>query len=244
MSYDVGDPWTAQLEVRDPITGALTTASVSVQFTSPSGVVTTGSVTTPSTGVYRATQLLTASGRWQATWTVSGAVTGVETQSAYVRRLGSNVVSVSMVRDRLDKTLTVDDAEIEEMLDAALAEYEEWVGPVSGTVVEKHHGGGTSLILRNANPATITTAVYTGIVYWGYNTAGAFPRGWRNVTITYQVGTVPANHRETIAADVAGYFAATQMGPAGPDEGYAVGNRATPLVLFPRIRALAAPAIA
>jgi hypothetical protein len=262
MSFDPGDVWQPILEVRDPATGNLTSATVTVLITAPDGTTSSPAATESPTGTYTATVPLTQVGKWTATWTVSGAVTGVETQAAYVRRLGSNVVSVADVKRRLDKTLTVDDAEIEEMIDAAIAEYEQWVGPVSGTVTETHHGGGTSLILRNSNPATIVTAVYsdgttidtgdldldtgTGILYWGYGTAGYFNAGARNVTVTYTVGDLPANHRETIAADVAGYFAATQQGPNGPDDdlGYAAPWRSSPTVMFPRIRALAAPAIA
>lgn len=168
-------------------------------------------------------------------------------------------VTVQMVKDRLDKTLTVDDAEIEDMLEAALAEYAEWVGPWSGAVTEKLDGGGTNLVLRNPAVASITAASYsdgtvidladldldtsTGIVYWGYGTAGRFTAGARNVLVTYEVGLVPANHRETIAADVAGYFALTQR-EGIPGEGYEQAQASTPLVLFPRIRKLTAPSIA
>jgi len=171
------------------------------------------------------------------------------------------VVTVAEVKLRLDKTLTVDDDEIETMITAALAEYTEWVGPVSGTVVEKIDGGRSGLILGNISASTLVSAVYsdgtvidvddldldtaTGIVHWGYDTAGYFTSGRRNVTITYTVAAVPANHREAIIADVAGYFAATQRGPALPgDEGLEAGWAANPLVLFPRIRALGGTGIA
>jgi hypothetical protein len=260
VSYDVGDLWTPELTVRDE-DGALTDATVEVATISPSGVAGTPSVTHVSTGVYTAQVLLDEVGQWVATWDVSGAVTGVESQSAYVRRLASNVISVSEVRSKaLNKSLTVDDDEIERMLDAAIAEYEQYVGPVSGEVTETLSGGSTSLLLRSPNVSAITAAVYsdgttitvddldldtaTGIVGWGYNTAGYFTRGIRNVTLTYTVGALPANHREAIIADVAGYFDLTQSGPAGPDDGYALAQRGAPLVLFPRIRALAAPSIA
>lgn len=256
MAFDVGDVWIPQLTVKNAA-GALTDATVSVTITDPSAATSTPSVTHVGTGVYTASVLLAEVGPWQARWSASGTVTGVEVQFAYVRRLGSNVISVSEVKDALDKTLTVDDGEIERQMDAALAEYEEWVGPVSGTVVEKHDGGATRLILRNANPAAIVSAVYadgttisvddldldpaTGIVHWGYDTAGNFAWGSRNVEITYSVRSLPANHREVIIADVAGYFAATQRGPASmPGEGYEAGWQASPLTLFPRIRALAA----
>jgi hypothetical protein len=82
--------------------------------------------------------------------------------------------------------------------------------------------------------------VSNGIVRWGYGTAGRFNYG--RVSITYAAPTLPANHREVIAADVAGYFAATQRGstgPALPDQGYADVYTGHPVELFPRIRALA-----
>jgi hypothetical protein len=198
---------------------------------------------------------------WEATGT--GPTVTDTTDTVRVEAFGGStdpVVSVALVKLRLNKTLSVDDTEILDMIAAASAEYAEWVGPLNGTVTETHHGGGTSLILRNSNPATIVTAVYsdgttidvadldldtsTGIVYWGYNTAGYFTRGLRNVTVTYTVGAVPANHREAIAADIAGYFAATQREGIPGDEGYQDSWAANPLVLFPRIRSLAAPSIA
>jgi hypothetical protein len=259
VSYDPGDLWVPELTVKDD-NGTLTDATVVLATTSPSGVAGAPSVSHDSLGRYSAQVLLDEAGRWLATWTVSGAVTGVETQNAYVRRLGSNVISLADVKVRLNKTLTVDDAEIEAMIDAAIAEYEDHVGPVSGTRTDVLDGGGTSLLLSTANPATLVSLTYadgtvvdtadvtldttTGLVFWNYGTAGRFSGGSRYVTVQYTVGPVPANHREAIIADVAGYFEATQAGPVGPDEGYGFGSRTTPLVLFPRIRALAVPSIA
>lgn len=170
------------------------------------------------------------------------------------------VIDRDDVKARLNKSLTVDDSEIDDMIDAAEAEYAEYVGPLSGEVTETFNGGTDRLVLRAPLVTAITAAAYsdgtaistddlvldtaTGIVYWGYGTAGWFTWGTRNVTLTYTVAEVPANHRETIIADVAGYFEATQDGPVGPvDDGYARGSASTPLVLFPRIRALAPPRV-
>jgi hypothetical protein len=61
---------------------------------------------------------------------------------------------------------------------------------------------------------------------------------------------LPANHKEAIAADVAGYFEVTQRSSGAgqadfPGEGgYEAAYGTTPQVLFPRIRALAAPVVA
>ena len=169
------------------------------------------------------------------------------------------------LKERLGKTTTVDDAELGEMIDAAVAEYVELIGPLTGTVVEKASGGHASIILSDPRATALTSVVYddgtvvdvadldldtsTGILHWGYNTAGSFTYGSRNVTVTYTV-SLPANHREAIIADVAGYFAATQRGNSGalPTDGYSAAYESpgAPLTLFPRIQALAArfPSIA
>ena len=170
-------------------------------------------------------------------------------------------ITVAEVKTALNKTLSVDDAELQTMIDAAEAEYVEYVGPMPGTVTETVSGGSTSVVLRSEYVTAVTAAAYSdgttistsdlvldarsGIVYWGYGTAGYFIPGTRNVTLTYTVGALPVNHRQVIIADVAGYFEATQRGPLGPDDtGYSNAYTATPTVLFPRIRALAPPRVA
>jgi hypothetical protein len=171
------------------------------------------------------------------------------------------VVSVQDVKDRLNKTLTVDDTEIQSMIDAALAEYVEWVQPLPGSVTETVSGGGATVLLRSWSPTSVTSAAYTdgtvidvtlldldtgtGVLGWGAaNATTVFTSGRRNLVVTYVAGDVPANHKETIIADVAGYFEHTQNGPAGrPGDGYADVYAGTPMVLFPRIRALAVPAV-
>lgn len=175
-----------------------------------------------------------------------------------------STILLADVKARLNKALNVDDDEIQDMIDAAEAEYVEWVGPITGSVTETVDGGRASIVLAYPNVSAITTAAYTdgttidtddlvldtrtGIVHWGYNTAGWFTWGTRNVELTYTVGALPANHREAIIADVAGYFATTQRGGTaaafpGEDSFEQVAS-VTPLVLFPRIRALAVPSIA
>ncbi len=172
-----------------------------------------------------------------------------------------STVTVAEVKTRLNKSLSVDDTEIQSMIDAAEAEYEQWVGPFMGSVTEVLDGGGTSLLLRAPNVASLTSVTYgngstvtlsdltldtrTGQVFWKYNTAGVFAGGCRNVTVVYAVASPSANHLEAIIADVAGYFEATQRGASGrPGEGYEAAYTATPQVLFPRIRKLAAPGVA
>lgn len=171
-----------------------------------------------------------------------------------------SVIDVQLVLDRLNKTSDLD-GEVQDMLDAAEAEYAEFVGPLSGTVTETLSGGGTSLILSHRNVASVDEIAYTdgtsidpddldlqagtGILYWRYGTAGYYTAGTRNITVTYTVGNLPANHREVVIADVAGYFESTQRSTGAgqadfPGEGGFEGAYiGTPQVLFPRIRQLA-----
>jgi hypothetical protein len=254
VSFDIGDVVTLDFTVA--VDGVPTNATVTLTVTQPDGTTLTPapSISNPTTGSYTASLLAAMNGLYSARWVSTGAATASQTDAFWV----GTGISVSDVKLRLNKTLSVDDTEIQSMLDAALAEYGEYVGPVAGPVTETLSGGGTALLLRSPNVTAITAAAYSdgttitvddlvvdnGIISWGYNTAGYFTRGIRNVTVTYTVGALSANHREAIIADVAGYFDLTQSGPAGPDDGYSIAQRGAPLILFPRIRALALPGIA
>lgn len=192
--------------------------------------------------------------------TAGGTATDADDEIAFVSVVGGVdelPVTRAEIRARLNTSLTVDDTEIAQMLDAALAEYAEWVGPLPGTVIEKHDGGNARIVLRSADASTITAAAYsdgtaitladldldtaTGIVHWAYGTVGYFTAGTRNVTITYTVGSLPDHHKEAIRADVAGYFEHGQRGAASSvvdDNPYGQAITTAPLTLFPRIRAL------
>lgn len=264
MSFDIGDEVLLTWPLTDTDGAPQDATTVVLTVTAPDGTVSTPTVAHPSTGTYTATVTPTSSGMWGFRWQATGSGVAAEDGAFLVRRQGSNVVPLQMVKDRLNKTLTnvPGDEELQDMIDAALAEYEEFIGPVSGTVTETHDGGTDTILLRQPVNA-ITAASYdsgdtltytdltveNGIVRWGYGTAGRF--GYGRVSITYAAPPLPANHRELIIADVAGYFAATQRGggsdrPQFPGEGYAEAYTGHPVELFPRIRALAAqyPAIA
>lgn len=160
------------------------------------------------------------------------------------------VLTVAEVKDRLNKTTNVDDAELHSMLEAAEAEYAELVGPI-GTVSRPYYGGlfprySSGVVVTDANGNDVT-ATYSNQgspnLYWNTWT-GAMGHGLVTtpLTISY-TATLPAHHREAILADVANYFAVTQRGsspgalPVDLEGG--TDDRTTPLVLFPRIRALA-----
>lgn len=159
-------------------------------------------------------------------------------------------LTVAALRTRLNKTTTVDDVELQDMLDAAIAYYARVVGPtVNGSV--RLDGGPVLILPRNITSLTsITysdgTTVPVASVDFEATTGllrHPFRRGARNVTVDFTTA-VPVDHQEVILADVAGYFAATQRGGspgALPGVGYESGleDRSSPVVLFPRIAALA-----
>lgn len=164
------------------------------------------------------------------------------------------------VKARLNKTTTADDAELQSMLDAALAEYSARVAPL--TTSTYRYDSGREVILPRG--ATVTAVAYTdgtavpladlhhnpnsGVLRFHlYRTSTETEMWWGGapaVDVTFTT-TLPAHHREAILADVAGLFAATQRGNspgALPGSGYesALEDRTTPVTLFPRIKALAA----
>jgi hypothetical protein len=223
---------------------------------SPEGVHTFPAALMPAAGLYYST----------VTWTINGSTVVDSNDTLVVHALGGDLspapVTATEVRARLNHTLTVDDAEIERMIEAALAEYDEFIGPVASPVVENINGGAGPLILRSDRPAQLLSAAYSdgapidlsglqlersGTVHV---TGTYLTPGRRNITVTYSLRPMPPHHREAIVADVAGYFAATQRGgasfaPRFAGEGYSeVYDTPTgPLVLFPRIRRLAPPRV-
>jgi hypothetical protein len=100
------------------------------------------------------------------------------------------------------------DAQLTRFIDAATTAMSHYVGPLIPTVVTRVlDGGGVSLILPDYPVLSLTSAGYadgtsitlddldldtsTGIVHWGYNTAGRFTGGARYVTVTYVAGWQP-----------------------------------------------------
>lgn len=184
-----------------------------------------------------------------------------------------SVVLVTDIEAALRKTpaITTDDGEMQRLINEAEAEYAEWVlglpglSPIAGTTVtaERFDGGRDSLYLP-LHTTAVTAAAYTdgttidvddlvlntrtGHLSWGYNTAGWFTWGTRNLSLSFTLGSLPANHKGAIIDDVAGYFAVTHRSNSATDfpgeEGYESLFGSTPLVRFPRIRALAGPSIA
>jgi hypothetical protein len=196
-------------------------------------------------------------GHYELRQVATGLVETTRTDAFDVLESFSQVISVDDIRRAaLNKTLPNDDREIQRMLTAALAEYEEHVGPLTSGSLVRYYGGAfprniTDVVVTDAdgNEVTFGSSNYIAspYLYWneplrimGHGLSGLTPE----LFITYTAGSLPANHRELIIADVAGYFESTQRsdgaGQAGfPGEGgFEAAYAATPQVLFPRIRAL------
>jgi hypothetical protein len=161
MSFDIGDEVLLTWPLTDTDGTPQDATTVVLTVTAPDGTISTPTVAHPSTGTYTATVTPGSAGMWGFRWQATGSGVAAEDGAFLVRRQGSNVVPLQMVKDRLNKTLpsVPGDNEIQDMIDAALAEYEEFVGPVSGTVTETFDGGGTTLVLRQPVNA-ITAASY------------------------------------------------------------------------------------
>lgn len=121
QTYDVGDRATFEHEVRDA-DGTLTTATVVLTMTDPSGDTSTPSVSTPSTGIYRANVTLTEAGTWFGVWTASGNVVSVDTfQVTAVDPAPPTYVSLEMFKASLRVNATAADQDRDDLMLQALS---------------------------------------------------------------------------------------------------------------------------
>lgn len=116
-----------------------------------------------------------------------------------------SAVSLADVKTHLQMTNSTNDTELQRFINVAETAIGHRTGPLTPVeVVEKHDGGSNLIVLRKIPVASLTSAGYadgtdldtddldldtdTGILRWGYNTAGVFTAGSRYVTVTYQSG--------------------------------------------------------
>ncbi|HEX6970007.1 MAG TPA: hypothetical protein VF174_14530 [Micromonosporaceae bacterium] len=78
MTRDVGDGHPIRLEVRDPDTGDLVSATVALKVIDPDDNETTPTPSSDTTGVYEYTIDLDKAGLWRWVWTVTGTVQDVQ----------------------------------------------------------------------------------------------------------------------------------------------------------------------
>lgn len=151
--FVVGDSLTSRYEVRDPITGALTNATVTLAVTLPDGSTLAPPPTTanPGTGVYTGSWAGTVDGLWRWTWTASGAVTDKSDGAVYVwplatalpwvparRAVAALVPTRTVSQDGTDPVLTGTFTDLTSptavQADEILAQAVSWVAMRTGTV--------------------------------------------------------------------------------------------------------------
>lgn len=155
------------------------------------------------------------------------------------------VVDLQDLKDELDITSDAHDYELLDMIDAAEAEYAEHVRPLPGTYTE-------SLVLPTILPRGTTSASVTGVTTTLARSGLLSGYGYTfgPVDVTYVVGPIPANHMAAIVADLAEWWTRTQRGGGssrpsfGGDAAFEPETPARPVVMWPRIRALAVGGIA
>lgn len=159
------------------------------------------------------------------------------------------VLTPADVRPRLNKTSTKDDQEIQDLIDAAEAEFVELIGPLTLTPFTERHSGPVALLRRRpvvevvsvtaAGGSVVTLAADALDAEAGLLTIG----GGGTYAVTYTAGheSLPYSIRELIIADVAGYFARTQRGGGFPGDRSAdlEPEGASPVLMWPRIAAYA-----
>lgn len=132
-TYDVGDAVRLETQVRNP-DGALTNATVGITVTKPDGTSASPSVPSNiSTGVYQSTVTVDQAGLWQYTWTVSGAVVGVDNGQLLVQAARALVAPLEDLKGHLRIAATTEDARLREVLTAVTDIME----PVVGAVVAR-----------------------------------------------------------------------------------------------------------
>ena len=157
------------------------------------------------------------------------------------------LVTVPSLKDELGLTSNAHNVMLALRIQEAEAEYAEYVGPLPGTYTETltlptvlPRGTVEATATWDGSPVDVTLDRRSGLLT-GYATTAE---------VTYTIGDLPANHAAAMRADIAEWWMRTQQG-GGPSRPSFAGDAslepdtpARPLVLFPRIRALATSSIA
>lgn len=201
-TYEVGD--TIALDFAVAVAGVPTNATVTLAISQPDGTVVNATPTNPSTGNYAYVFTAAQWGRHTYRWVATGAATAADSGAFTI----GGAVSLADVKEHLRITSDDLDAQLQKFIDRATTAMSHYVGPlVPTTVTRVLDGGEVSLILPDFPVLSLTSVGYadgsmidlddldldlsTGIVHWGYGTAGRFTGGSRYVTATYTAGWQP-----------------------------------------------------
>lgn len=112
---DVGDGYPIRYEARDPDTRDLVDATVALTITDPDDATSTPTPTHTSTGVYDYAIPLTAAGRWQYRWDVTGDVGDVAHGEVYARD-PAPATYASLAKLKRQMRIPLDDTQDDETL--------------------------------------------------------------------------------------------------------------------------------
>ncbi|GAA2681730.1 head-tail connector protein [Actinoplanes palleronii] len=129
-TYDLGDGVPLEHEVRN-VDQALTSATVTLGLTRPDGTTFPApTVTSPSTGIYRATPIPDVTGTWAGVWSTSGAVVSVTPFAFTVGNPGPLAYTdVTTVKAAMGKT-TADDRD--DLIQQAISAASRWIDGRTG----------------------------------------------------------------------------------------------------------------
>jgi hypothetical protein len=262
MSYPFGQSVRLSTGTITGDSGPTNPATLTLTITLPDASTVTKVLTDftqDSTGLYHYDYLPTLPGDhdWRIVATTPNtAAEGVFT-IAPVGAYYGDPVSLDYVKAHLNEKFTGDDAELQSVIEAAVAIAEDMIGPIAPrTVTETFDGGRTSITLSSPPILSIQSVtertgqtIYTELVSgggtyptYGYQLDGSvitkqqygypayFFRGVRNVTVTYTAGRTPVADKYKLGiAELVRHLWKTQQGTRSrnPDLNEYVPSRAT-----------------
>lgn len=245
MAYDLGDPVSLAVSVRDS-TGALANATaVTCTVTLPDGSTSTPTVTNATTGAYSATYTPASAGRFTVRWVATGSNASAFTDTFDVRDGSTTgLVSVSDLKAYLNITSTTNDEELRRFIMSASDLAERVTGRTFRrlTFTETLPGLDKCLLLPSFPVISITSVVeddatigasgYVADLRSGVLTRGTrrLPIPWgETVVVTYVAGeTNPPATAYELVLELARHMWRTQRGAQPSPPGMSGGDDYVP----------------
>lgn len=238
MAWDIGDQVPLAITVKDANGNLAATTPVTVTVTLPDGTTASPTVTTPSTGLYQATYVPAAAGRFTYRWVAAGIYPGAHTGTFYVMSSVGAVVSLEETKAYLGIPAadTSDDEELRHFIDVVSDFAEASLGWAARRqdVVDVRDGGSSGILLPTFPVLSVTSVTENGTTLSASDYAldaeaglltrlsstyvpGTWAAGYRNITVTYVAGqAAPPEWFRHGALVMVDHLWATQRGNNGP----------------------------
>lgn len=160
MSSPIGQSVILDTFVKDS-NGTLTDATVSLTITKPDGTTVTPSITHPGTGHYQSSTVPNLAGSWLYLWSITGTLTGTDYGQFEVTSPTLRINSLADIKTHLNKASqnATDDAEVQDMADAAQSMIEREIGTVVPKSYVEYHNGGCNRISLWRGPIVSVTSI-------------------------------------------------------------------------------------